>query len=80
VLPTAQLTGALIIKNFPAEPVLSVVTLLCSKCGGVSHRPSGFVAARASFMCDHCRSLVRIAPADARDSQPQSAPLPLSQS
>jgi hypothetical protein len=42
------------------------MTLVCTECGGVSHRPSGFVEARASFMCDHCRTLQRIAPGEAR--------------
>lgn len=36
------------------------VTLQCPHCQGLSRRPIGFVRARTSFVCDHCREIVRI--------------------
>jgi len=42
----------------------------------VSHRPAGFVAARASFMCDHCRSLVPIAASETAAKEAEAVPPP----
>jgi hypothetical protein len=37
---------------------VSVVSLVCSKCSSVCNRPSRFIAARSSFVCDHCYAIV----------------------
>jgi hypothetical protein len=40
--------------------IVTRLSLRCPRCLKISHRPVGFVQAKAAFVCDHCRELARI--------------------